>query len=255
MVSFLHSRGAFDGVLGLNGDPVHFGLKELPNGYGSLAAKLLACATSPAMLDLLESYGLKPDKDTLSEAIRSNDYAIVNYLVNECKIPLAEDALRMADDYKYSGSADLEMMRFLLAKHACVDPPGYTGALVRECSRQRPSIEALTLFLEHGAKMFGNSTLDTLRHNYALDRFGGRPELVRLVLDWRQARRLWVVRSAQECKRVAPQSALRLLPRDMARMVGGMLGEENSSEWEDENEQNAPVEEEEEEEEDEDGGY
>jgi hypothetical protein len=166
---------------------------------------------------------------------------MLDYLVG--KLPL-EGALNHVVYWSGDSSTEmlrLDMMRLILAHHACVDSPTPPSALLVECTKNEPHLAVMTLLLEHGARLYGNLALETLE---------GRLPAVRLVLDWRQARRLWVLRSAHECKRVATQSALRILPREMTRMVGDMLGEEDSGRWDGEDEEESDDDDEEG-----DGGY
>jgi hypothetical protein len=217
MVSFLHSRGAFEHV----------------------SYHLTFSASSRAMLELLESFGLQPNSDTLRMAIQSKKNAVVDYLVCEVKVSL-EHALGFA--VTNLGEPDLDVMRLLLKHHANLDPayPSWSP-LQYECTKPSPSTAVMTLLLEHGAKLYGNQILFSLR---------GKPEATRVLLDWRQARRLWVLRSAHECKRIASRSALHQLPKDLTRMVGCMLGEEESRWWVSPDEQDFD-----DDEDDEDGGY
>jgi hypothetical protein len=88
-VSFLHSRGAFEGV------------DEF----------LLCDASSRPMLELLERFGMKPSSYTLSSAIEDKNYAIVEYLASQSKLPLLGVLQRGL------GEPDLGMIRLLLAHH------------------------------------------------------------------------------------------------------------------------------------------
>jgi hypothetical protein len=51
----------------------------------------------------------------------------------------------------------------------------------------------------------------------------GHGGVVKLLDAWGNVQVIWVVRSADQVRRLSAQSALRLLPKDLCREVGSML--------------------------------
>jgi hypothetical protein len=51
----------------------------------------------------------------------------------------------------------------------------------------------------------------------------GHDGVVRLLDSWGNIQAMWVVRSAEQLRRLSVQSALRLLPKELCREVGSML--------------------------------
>jgi hypothetical protein len=205
MISFLHSRGA-----------------KLSGRTKGTKRDLLAVAcraNSLPALECLVHLGLVPDSNTLHTAVQLSDDTMARHLVTTYRLEVnyrPRGALNQVICKR--GDQGLELMRFLLEHAAELEPAEATSPLSAECRKHRPSVRVATLLLEHGARITRE----------ALELSQGKPVVFQTLLSWRGARRLWTVRSANACMRLGNASALRKFPKEMTRMVGDMLGEEQS---------------------------